>query len=230
MNWWSRVLDFVSPRYCVVCDGRLAPTERTLCSACLMRLPRTTFQFAPEDNVMAQLFWGLAPVCRAAALFYYQPHADDARVVYQLKYGDRPDVGEDMGRLMAGEMRFADYFGGVDLLVPVPLSPRRLRQRGYNQSESLALGVSQATGIPVCRQALCRRHFRQSQTRLSRRERQENVSGMFYVSHPERLCDRHIMLIDDVCTTGATLTACCDALKGVPGVTVSVLTLCFTER
>ena len=96
---------------------------------------------------MAQLFWHLAPIERAAAFIYYQSHSEMARMVYQLKYGNSPDVGDDLGRLMATDMALAHYFDGIDLLVPVPLTMKRQRQRGYNQSELIARGISQATTI-----------------------------------------------------------------------------------
>ena len=229
VNPLTRLLDFISPRLCVTCGARLSPTERTLCSVCLLHLPRTTFQFSAEDNPMARMFWGLVPVERVAALMYYEPHSEMAQVVYEMKYGGRPDIGEDMGRLMACEMGLGGFFDGVDVLLPVPLSRKRMRQRGYNQSERLAQGVSDVTGIGVDRRAMARRHFVQSQTALNRQERQENVSDMFWLCHPQPLEGKHVLLVDDVCTTGATLTACAQALQVVPGVRISILTLGFTQ-
>lgn len=229
MNWWTRILDFISPRLCVVCGERLSPTERSLCSVCMLHLPRTTYQFSPDDNPMAQLFWHLTPIKRAAALLYYEPHSELARLIYDLKYHDRPDIGEDMGRLMANEMQLAHYFDGIDVLLPVPLSRKRLRQRGYNQSEMLAIGVSDITHLLIVTNALRRKHFVKSQTRLSRHERQENVEDMFELRDGSRLQGKHVLLIDDICTTGATLIACIDALKNIPGIRLSVLTLGFTK-
>ena len=229
MNWWTRILDFISPRLCVACGERLSPTERSLCSVCMLHLPRTTYQFSPDDNPMAQLFWHLTPIKRAAALLYYEPHSELARLIYDLKYHDRPDIGEDMGRLMANEMQLAHYFDGIDVLLPVPLSRKRLRQRGYNQSEMLAIGVSDITHLPIVTNALRRKHFVKSQTRLSRHERQENVEDMFELRDGSRLQGKHVLLIDDICTTGATLIACIDALKNIPGIRLSVLTLGFTK-
>lgn len=229
MNWITRILDFISSRQCVVCGERLAPTEHSLCSTCLLHLPRTTYQFTPHDNPMAQLFWHLSPVEKAAALIFYEPHSEVAQLIYDLKYHDRPDIGEDMGRLMAGEMQLARFFDGIDLLLPVPLSRKRLRQRGYNQSEQLAIGISDVTHLPVVTKALRRTHFHQSQTQLSRRERQENVENLFELRNGSMLQDKHVLLIDDICTTGATLLACCDALKAVPGIRLSVLTFGFTK-
>ncbi len=229
-SWWTRLLDFISPRSCVVCGRRLSPTERSLCSVCLLHLPRTTFQFTPEDNPLAQLFWGQLTVEKAAALMYYEPHSEMAQMVYQLKYNQRPDIGEDLGRIMATEMQTAHYFDDINLLIPIPLSRKRLRQRGYNQSEMLASGISEMTGIPIDTQVLRRRHFRQSQTALNRQERQKNVEGLFLTKNAEILENKHILLIDDICTTGATLTAAAKALKDIAGVKISILTLGFTKK
>ena len=230
MNWWSRFLDFISPRLCVVCGRRLSPTERSLCAVCQLHLPRTGFQFSPDDNPMAQLFWHLVPVERAAAFIYYQSHSEMARMVYDLKYRNSPDVGEDLGRLMATDMQLAHFFDGIDLLVPVPLTNKRLRQRGYNQSEMLAQGVSDVTHLPVVPKALKRQVFRESQTHLSRHERQENVDGIFVAADAKTLKGRHVLLIDDVCTTGATLMSCAQALASIEGICISVLTLGFTKN
>lgn len=178
---------------------------------------------------MVQLFWKLTPVRQAVALIYYEPHSEVAQLVYEMKYRDRPDIGEDMGRLMANEMQLARFFDDIDVLLPVPLSRKRLRQRGYNQSERLAVGISDITGLPVVTKALRRKHFRRSQTQLSRHERQENVTDMFLLQKGALLEGKHVLLIDDICTTGATLQACSNAICDIPGIRISVLTLGFTK-
>lgn len=206
------------------------PSERTLCSPCMLQLPRTMFQFTADDNPMVQLFWHLTPILRAAALIYYEPHSEMAQIVYDLKYHDRPDIGEDMGRLMANEVQMAGFLDGIDVLLPVPLSRKRLRQRGYNQSQCLAQGVSDITGIPLVTHAVSRKHFKQSQTQLNRRERQENVADMFRVDDDTVLKNKHVLLIDDVCTTGSTLIALSDVICHIEGVRLSVLTFGFTKK
>lgn len=226
---WSRVLDVISPRQCVVCGNRLSITEHGLCASCYLHLPRTTFQFSPHDNPMCQLFWGLAPIDRAAALFFYEAHSEAAQLIYDLKYANRPDIGEDMGRMMAEEMLMAGFFDGIDALIPVPLSPKRKRQRGYNQSERVARGISRLTGIPVWTKVLRRKHFQRSQTTLLRHQRQQNVEDIFELRSTDGLAGKHVLLVDDVCTTGATLAACANTLKPVSGLNVSVLTLAFTK-
>ena len=229
-NWWTRIVDFIAPRSCVICGRRLSPTERSLCSVCVLHLYRTTFQFTPEDNEMAQLFWGLLPVERTAALIYYEPRSETAALIYKLKYGHRPDIGEDLGRIMAEEMKPAGFLDGIDILLPIPLSKKRYWQRGYNQSEMLARGMSEVTGLPVITKAVRRTNFRQSQTSLTRKERQENVEGTFVLRHPEQLENKHVLLIDDICTTGATLLACSEAIRSVKGIRISILTLGFTKK
>lgn len=229
MNWWTRFLDFISPRLCVVCGHRLAPSERSLCGVCMFHLPRTNYHQRPLENPMAQLFWKLTSIQKAAALFYYQPHSETAQLVYRLKYNNRPDIGEDMGRVIANELQQSDFFDDIDVLLPVPLSSKRLRQRGYNQSEMLAIGVSDITHLPIVTKALRRKEFHQSQTKLNRWQRQENVADTFQLMDDSHLKGRHVLLIDDVCTTGATLIACANALKDVEGIRISVLTLGFTK-
>ena len=229
MNWITRILDFISPRLCVVCGHRLAPTERSLCGVCLFHLPRTDFHQKPLDNPMAQLFWGLAPIEKAAALFYYHPHSETAQLVYRLKYNNRPDIGADMGRIMANELQATDFFSDIDVLLPVPLASKRLRQRGYNQSEQLAIGISDITHLPIVSKALRRKHFQQSQTTLNRWQRQENVTDTFQLKEEHLLQGKHVLLIDDICTTGATLIACANVLKDIEDIRISVLTLGFTK-
>ena len=228
-NWWRRILDFISPRCCVVCDRRLAPTEQSLCSVCLFHLPRTTYQFTPDDNDMAQLFWHITPIRKAAALFFFEPHSELAQIIYQLKYGNRPDIGEDLGRHMASEMQLASYFDDIDALVPVPLAKKRMRQRGYNQSERLAQGISDMTHIPVLTKVLRRIDFKQSQTSLNRQQRQANVNNTFEVTNGNIIRNKHILLIDDICTTGATLASCANTLSSIEGIRISVLTLGLTK-
>ena len=224
-----RILDFISPRQCAICGRVLSVSEQSLCSACYMRLPRTGFGASPTVNEMAQLFWGLLPIERAAALYYYEAGSETADVVYHLKYHQQPEAAFDLGCMMATELQAAGFFDGIDALVAVPLSRRRQWQRGYNQSLLLAEGISEMTKIPVLKNCVRRRQFRKSQTSLSHFERLKNVEGLFVLTDAEKLKGKHLLLIDDVCTTGATLAACGAALCGAEGVTLSMLTLGFSR-
>ena len=229
ISWLTKLLDLVAPRRCVICGNRLSPTEEQLCLPCVVHLPRTGFSRQPLDNRMARQFWGLMPIEKAAALFYFASHSDPSRAVYSLKYRGNVLMGNVLGRLMAREMAADGFFEGIDLIVPVPLAPKRLRQRGYNQSEVIARGVSDVTGLPVAPRLLSRKAFHGSQTRLHRWQRMDNVKDLFELEDACTAAGKHILLIDDVVTTGATIQACGEALKAVDGIKISVLALGFTK-
>ncbi|MBQ8657078.1 MAG: ComF family protein [Prevotella sp.] len=229
ISFLSRLTDLIAPRACVACGNRLAVGEDCLCSVCNLHLPRTGFHRHAEDNPMARLLWGLMPVERATALFYYAPGTQTARIVEALKYNDQPEVGVAMGRLMGSELAESGFFNDVDVLIPVPLARSRQRQRGYNQCLMLARGVSEVTGISVVEGVIAREKFERSQTRLDRWERMENVDGLFELCDADALRGKHVVLIDDVLTTGATVCACAHALQRVGGLRISVLTLGFAK-
>ena len=171
------------------------------------------------------MFWGKIPLEHATSCFFYHKGSDFRRILHQLKYGGRKDLGEVMGRFMAEELSATGFFSDVDIIVPVPLHPRKQKMRGYNQSECIARGVSAVTGIPVDTASVARMRHTETQTRKSSYERWENVDGIFCLRCTDAFARKHVLIIDDVLTTGATTTACADALKGVEGVRISVLTL-----
>ena len=229
ISFRRRLMELVAPRGCCICHRRLAPSERVLCAACNMHLPRTGFQQSPMDNTMARLFWGIIPVERAAALFYYASHAPAANIVYDMKYHDHPEIGVEMGRLMGREFSEAGFFDGIDMIVPVPLAKKRQRQRGYNQSAELARGLSQATGLPIYDRVVRRTVFLKSQTEMGRWERQENVERVFELKEADALRGRHVLLVDDVVTTGATMTACARELLKAGDIRISLIALGFVK-
>jgi len=230
MSIWHSLLDLMAPRACIMCGSRLEVHEQFVCRSCQDELPRTHYERKPYDNKMAQLFWGLMPVERAAAWFYYAPGTRTSQVIYDLKYHHQPDIGLCMGRLMSRDIKESGFFDGIDAIVPVPLAKERLRQRGYNQSLLIARGISRETGIPVAEGAVRRLHFAESQTQLDRWERLKNVEQQFQVAAPTLWADRHILLVDDVATTGATIIACAHAFHPQEHrIRFSVLTLGFTQ-
>ena len=178
---------------------------------------------------MAKTFWGQIPIERAAALFYYEPHAETANILYELKYKNHPEIGEVMGRLMAREFQPEGFFDGIDGIVPVPLARKRQRQRGYNQSYELAKGVSEVVGLPIFNKVIKRCQFEGSQTSKGRWERNENVENVFQLTDGERICGKHLLLIDDVVTTGATVIAYAKELVKAGNIKISVLSLGFTK-
>ena len=221
-------MDLISPRLCVVCGNRLAVTEETLCSKCYLHLPRTDFANDLYENMMAKLFWSQIKLEKATALFYYEPHAETAQILYELKYKNHPEIGVVMGRMMAKELMKSGLFEDIDALVPVPLAKKRERERGYNQSLELAKGVSEVTGLPIANLVIRRTKFVGSQTKRGRWERNENVEHVFELVD-DNISDQHLLLIDDVVTTGATVIACAKEMQKASNVKISVLALGFAK-
>lgn len=231
VSLFTRLLDFISPRTCTVCGCRLAVTEEDICAVCNIHLPRTDYAKRPYDNPLAKTFWGLMPIERATALFFYKSHAASSLLIYALKYHNKPEVGVTMGRMAASELLPTGFFNDIDAIVPIPLSKKRRRQRGYNQSEEIAQGLNEITGIPLVTKAVERTKFNTSQTHLFRWERQENVAGMFRLGKEgSQLADKHVLIVDDVITTGATILSCAEALKDIPNIKFSVFSLGFSKR
>lgn len=223
--WSSSLVHLLFPRTCAVCGATLQDGEEGICLRCHMSMPRTNYH-KQKDNPVERLFWGKVPLERATSYFFYHKGSDFRHLLHLLKYGGRKDIGCLMGRFMAEELKESGFFEGMDVIVPVPLHPRRQRERGYNQSECLAKGLSEVLGLPVDTSSVRRQIHTQTQTEKSVYERWENVKDIFYVAAPARLAHKHVLLVDDVLTTGATTTACADALAdGVEGVRISVLTL-----
>ena len=229
ISFWHRLFDLISPRLCVVCGHRLSVSEEIICTKCNLHLPRTGFHRNAYENVMAKLFWGQIPIERATALFYYEAHAEVANIIYELKYKNHPEIGEVMGRMLAKEIQPSGFFDGIDGIVPVPLAKKRLRQRGYNQSMEIARGVAAVSNLPILEKVVKRTTFDGSQTNKGRWARNENVEKVFQLADAYTIRGKHLLLIDDVVTTGATMIACTKELLKAGDVKVSVLALGFAK-
>lgn len=227
-DWLSSFLSLLFPRCCIVCGSPLAKGEECLCTMCNIELPRTNYHLR-KDNPVEQLFWGKIPLERATSFFFYRKGSDFRQILHQLKYGGQKEIGAIMGRYMAAELLESGFFGGVDMILPVPLHKKKQQARGYNQSEWISRGVAAVTGIPIDTESVIRRKNTETQTRKSSLERWENVEGIFELHHAESLVGKHILIIDDVLTTGATTVACASCLTKVEGIQISVLTLAMAE-
>ena len=225
ISFWHRLLNLIAPQACAVCGARLAVDEQVLCAACNLHLPRTFFSANAYDNVMARRFWGRIPLERAAALFFYEAGSEVSHIIHDLKYHDQPEIGVVMGRMAAEEFAADGFFDGIDLIIPVPLARKRQRQRGYNQSVEVARGVAEATGLPVVTNAVERIAFTDSQTRKSLRQRMENVDGAFRLTGKTDLHGLHILIVDDIVTSGATVCSCVEPMLAAGDVKVSVMSL-----
>ncbi len=229
ISFWTRLLNLIVPPVCPVCGCRMSADEQVLCGKCILHLPRTYYSRNPYDNELAKSFWILLPIERATAYFFYEAHSETSQLIYNLKYRHHPESGRLLGRMMAREALPDTFFEGIDLIIPVPLAKKRQRERGYNQSMEIAKGVSEVTGLPIVDNVLIRKRFVESQTTKDRWQRKENVKDVFCVRDTARIQHRHVLLIDDVITTGATIIACGEQLKQAPGIRISVLSLGFAK-
>jgi ComF family protein len=215
------------PNVCACCSIGLMRGEQYICSHCMFELPATNFH-KEHDNPVAQIFWGRAPVEYATAGYFFRKGNRVQKLVHQVKYKGQKEMGTMLGREMGKHLRDS-CFSDVDLIAPVPLHPHKFRKRGYNQSEWIARGVAEVLNKPLDIHTLVRRFFTASQTRKKRFDRWENVDSGFGLVTPDSFAGRHILLIDDVITSGATLEACVHAVLSTPGTKASVATLAFTS-
>lgn len=229
-EFWKRLCDFAFPRYCCICHRRLETTEEHLCRNCLMTLPYTHLN-GTKNNFVERLLWdNQIDIVRADSLLFYKPQTPFCQIFFRFKYYNHPEMAVYCGKLMAIMMPDPEFFTGIDIIVPVPLSAKRLKQRGYNQSERLAHGISEITGIPVNSSSVVREADNPSQTQLQRSERWNNVEGIFRLTDPQALTGKHILLVDDVITTGSTTRACLHAICQAGQVRMSVMSLATSIR
>jgi ComF family protein len=182
-----------------------------------------------EQNPIERRFWTRFPVERAASLFHHDGERTRG-LLYHIKYYGHPDLGTYLMAVYAKELQGTGFFEGVDGIVPVPLHWRRQLERGYNQSHFIAEGIRQVVELPVWKNVVRRVKDNASQTRLNAQQRMENVEGIFELKRPERIAGKHVLLVDDVMTTGATLASCAKELAKAPDVRISVLTLAIASN
>jgi ComF family protein len=228
-SYFDGVLSLAYPNICKGCSASLKGRQEILCRKCIANLPRTGFEWA-TDNPTNQSFWGRTPVVFAASGYYYRKGELLQTLIGMLKYKQRQDVGVFLGGLTGKLIQNSPFFETPDLIIPVPLHPRKFRLRGYNQCDYIAKGISAEIGVPVFDKVLMRDVYNPSQTKKTRFERWENVSGIFKVAQPELLIGKHILLVDDVITTGSTLEACCLPISQITGTKVSIVTVGYSVR
>jgi len=224
----SDVLELVFPSMCVACGERLMAQEKFVCLSCWSDLPVTHFHETP-DNKVAQLFWGRVPIEHASSYFAYRKGSKYQQLIHSIKYKGLKELGFVVGRKYGLELCNSGAFADVELIVPVPLHPKKKKKRGYNQCEWIARGLAEGMQKNVSADNLYRKVFTSTQTRKNRYERFQNVEGIFGVKMPEALKGKHVLLVDDVVTTGSTLEACAYALLQVEHVKVSIVTLAFAD-
>ncbi|MDF9829350.1 phosphoribosyltransferase family protein [Parabacteroides sp. PF5-6] len=222
---WTDVLNLFYPNLCLLCETALVEGEQQVCARCLCGLSYTGFSDL-SDNPVAHLLIDKERLVLATGYLRFEQGGGVRRLIHALKYYGNKKLGYVLGRYAARELLHTDpSFGEADVLLPVPLHPRKYRKRGYNQSEWIARGMASVLQIPVCTTAVRRDIMTESQTGKIGYSRWENVAAVFSVSDPDRLKGKYVLLVDDVITTGATAGACIDALSSVEGIKISFFTL-----
>ncbi|WP_430811463.1 MULTISPECIES: ComF family protein [unclassified Carboxylicivirga] len=212
------------PKVCVNCGGHLFDHEEEICGICIRQLPRTHFEKSPHDNAMTILMWGRSRIERAYSLFYYRKGERVQQLLHEIKYRGNQRLGLALGHQLGKAIRRSkqvDY----DYIIPIPLHPDKQRKRGFNQAEVIAEGMAEVLAVETSTQHVFRKKYTSTQTRKGRFERWVNVADIFTVENEQDLLGKHLLLIDDVITTGATMEACINTLKRTEGVKISIATL-----
>jgi ComF family protein len=192
--------------------------------SCIYHLPRTNY-WKEAGNAIEQLFWGKVRIEHACALFFFGKGSRYRNLLHKLKYNGKKEIGVEMGRRLGMELKNAPLYQSIQTIIPVPLHPKKQRKRGYNQSEQIARGIAEITGWRIDNKSVTRKLFTSTQTRKTRMERWENVAEVFTVTQAEALTGKHVLLVDDVITTGATIEACAQQLLHIDKCKVSVAAL-----
>ena len=225
------IFDFLSliyPNICQVCGKSLFRHEKIVCLKCMHHLPGARFA-NDRDNPAAQVFWGRVPVKMCITAFLYNKGNAVQKLIQGFKYRGEKQIGVFLGEVLGREFLSRQEVDEIDLIIPVPLHPRKQKKRGFNQSEVIAKGVSRIINAELHSTNLYRKTFSSTQTRKTKYQRWQNVENIFALKNPNSIKGKHILLIDDVITTGATIEACAQCLLLVEGVSLSVGAVAFTR-
>lgn len=221
---FESLVDIIYPRNCQSCGNTLFKTENIICLICEARLPLTNSHLE-KDNAVEQLFWGRCTVHSAAARHVYQAGGKVQHLIHQLKYKNKPEIGVYLGELYGRELSKSERFNTANLIIPVPLHLKKLKSRGYNQSEKIAEGLAKSMHIILDTNSLIRKVATETQTRKNRWERYKNTKEIFAITDKVSLENKHLILVDDVITTGSTIEGCVNLLSDIKGVKISVVAL-----
>jgi ComF family protein len=216
------------PHVCAGCSSDLLNEESMLCMRCMDAMPETNFELH-ANNPVEKDFGGRLPLVSATGQFYFTKESLMQHLMHQFKYWGNKELGLQFGRMMGDQLQRSNRFH-ADALIPLPLFPAKEKRRGYNQATVLCNGIAEQMKIPVLDKVISRPQHTETQTRKGRLERWKNIEGKFILINDEAIINKHILLIDDVVTTGATLEACGNELLKAEGVKLSIATLCIASR
>lgn len=223
LNIIHNIIGLFYPQVCAACGNLLLKDEETVCMTCRYILPKTNYEMNSE-NPLAQRFYGLVPFKAVTAEYFFSKTGKVQALVHELKYKGNRDAGLFLGRELGKSLGESPLFQDIDCIIPIPLHPKKEQRRGYNQSYVIALGIKEYLNKPIINDCLCRKVFTETQTHKSREERMKNVSGVFDLKNKNLLAGKHVLLIDDVLTTGSTLISAGKALLTIPDIKISAAT------
>ena len=227
--WMNDFISLIYPKICACCGNSLWKHEQVICTTCEYHLPKTWFHLE-HDNPVSRVFWGRVPVDSVTSYLYFNKGNKVQHLIHHLKYKGRKDIGVYLGSTYGICLKKTALFNDVEVVIPVPLHKKKELKRGFNQSEQFGIGLAASMKIQLDTHTLYRTRSSETQTRKGRYKRWENVSGIFEVKNPQKLEGMHVLLVDDVITTGATLEACIHTLAGIRDIHISVATIATTKN
>ena len=222
------LLDLFFPKLCAACDNTVHPLENCLCTKCRHALPMTVHHLNPDNEARAK-FTGKLDVVYAGTCFYFHKSGIAQHLIHKLKYKGKQDIGSTLGFIYTENIRQIEVLRNVAAVIPVPLHPKRLKARGYNQVETFASAIADGLQVPLEKNLLVRTVYTKTQTKKDRLGRSQNTQSVFDIVDNGHFAGKHLLLVDDVLTTGATLSDCGKALQKIPGVKISVLCIAYTD-
>jgi ComF family protein len=228
MKLLKDIFNVFYPDICLCCKNHLTTNEAFICLFCRNDLPLTNFSFE-TPNQIEKTFYGRIPIEKGTALFYFLKKGKTQQLIHELKYNGQQQVGAFIGSWLGEEMLKSNRFKNIDCIIPVPLHSKKQKKRGYNQVSTFGNSLSKTLNIPFYENVLKKKTAINSQTKLLRLDRWKNVQELFYVEEKLSLANKHILLIDDIITTGATLEACYLALNNFSNIKISIASMAYTK-
>jgi ComF family protein len=222
-------LALIYPRNCVSCGNSLFKHEEQVCNYCYTNLPKTNFH-KQQRNPVDTLFYGRTPLLLASSFYLFTKKGSVQKILHAIKYKYNKDLAVLVGKWYAEDLKTNDIISKAHFIIPVPLHSKKFKIRGYNQSEEFARGLAEGLQIPLNTSVLIRKEFTETQTKKSKYERWENVEEVFELIAPEKFKNKHVVIVDDVITTGATIEACCQLLQQIEEIQISVLSIAYADK
>lgn len=224
MKILANFINLFYPKICEACGINLQTKEEIICLKCRYEIPKTNYLHI-KDNEVEHIFWGRVFVQHASSFYYFVKESRYQKLIHKLKYHGKKEIGYELGKIFGADLIKSDFYKNIDIVVPVPLHPKREKKRGYNQAEWIAMGIAESMKIKIDSRNLYRAIETETQTKKNRFDRFKNVDNVFQIKNPNIFKNKHLLLVDDVVTTGSTFEACANELLKVENVKVSIVAL-----